>query len=133
MAADPSKVGHFAVAVQTNSNTAFAVYETRRCSKTWSGPATFADDAPKRHYHVSMNYSADGVLGLVWQTQQPAQASAAPAEPSAGAAAGPSGATPKPFNVWAIISRDGGASFSAPLEISDGDLAGPGGITRRGR
>ena len=125
VAADPSKVGHYAVAIEMKNNTAFAVYETRDSGKTWSGPATFADDAPKRHYHVSINYSPDGVLGVVWQTQQPAETSAAPAAPAAGAAQGPPNSTPQPFNVWAIISRDGGASFSAPLEVSDGTSPAP--------
>jgi hypothetical protein len=125
LAADPSKAGHYAVAVELNNNTAFAVYQTRDSGRTWSGPATFADDGPNRHYHVSMNYSPEGILGLAWQTQQPSAASAAPAVRAAGAAQGPPNSAPQPFNVWAIISRDGGASFGAPLEVSDGNSPAP--------
>ncbi len=36
-------------------------------------------------------------------------------------AAGP----PSPYNVWAAISQDGGATFSAPLKISKKDSPAP--------
>jgi hypothetical protein len=127
VAADPSKTGHFAVAVQMNDNKEFAVYQTRDSGKTWSQPVPFTDDATKKHYHVWMAYSPDGVLGLVWRTSQTAPgASAAPA-PTAGAP--PAGflnsPNPQPYNVWAIISRDGGGSFSEPLKVSAGDSLAP--------
>jgi hypothetical protein len=126
LAADPSRSGHFALALQMNNNKAFAVYETRDSGKTWNVPVTFADDPTKRHYHVAMNYSPNGILGLVWQTQQPTDTPpAANAEAGAGAAGGPPGSLPQPFNVWAIISLDGGKTFSAPLEVSGGTSPAP--------
>jgi hypothetical protein len=127
LAADPSKAAHFALAVQTNDDKEFAVYETRDSGKTWSKPATFTDDATKKHYHVWMTYSPEGVLGLVWRTSQPAPgASAAPA-PTAGAPAAAflMSQNPQPYNVWAIISRDGGGTFSEPLKVSGADSPAP--------
>ena len=127
VAADPSKAGHFAIAVQTNGDKEFAVYETRDSGKTWSKPATFTDDATKRHYHVWMTYSPQGVLGLVWRTSQPAtQASVAPAQTAGGPpAAFLTSQNPQPYSVWAIISRDGGGKFSEPLRVSSGDSPAP--------
>ena len=54
-----------------------------------------------------MVYSPQGVLGLAWLTIQPGP--------------GPT----FPYNVWAAISNDGGATFSEPLRISSADSPAP--------
>jgi len=121
VAADPSKAGHFAVALATNGNKQFDVYETRDSGQTWSKPVTVAEDTSKRHTYPWLNYSPTGVLGLMWRTLQPATTPAPVAAPAA-----PPGALtfgnqqPMPYNVWAAISRDGGATFSEPLQVSGG-------------
>jgi hypothetical protein len=117
VAADPSKAGHFAVVVPMNGDKDISVYETRDSGKTWTGPAKVAEDATKQHYHFWIAYSPNGVLGIIWRTRQgtPQGASAMPG--SAGFGMG----IPAPYSVWAVISRDGGATFSAPLRVSQGD------------
>src|SRR5207249_6427503 len=77
----------------------------------------------KRHSYPWMNYSPTGVLGLMWRTVQapltPPPAPSGPSAPGAGAGRLTFGqAQPMPYNVWAMISRDGGTTFSAPLRVS---------------
>jgi hypothetical protein len=140
VAADPKAAGHFAVAVLNGAKAEFLVYETRDAGATWTGPATVTDEPTKTHFHPWMAYSPQGVLGLMWQTN----VNTAPAPPSGGLpaalpesglealpehvretieqqAAGP----PSPYNVWAAVSRDGGATFGAPLKVSKKDSPAP--------
>ena len=126
VAADPSKPGHFAVAVGMNGNTQFDVYETRDSGQSWSKPVTVTEDASKRKSYPWLNYSPTGVPGLMWRSiQAPPSPPPAPSGPSApGAAAGRlsfGNQQPLPYNIWAAVSRDGGATFSEPLKVSAAD------------
>lgn len=126
VAADPSKPGHFAVAVAMNGNTQFHVYETRDSGQNWSKPVAVTDDDTKRKSYPWLNYSPTGMLGLMWRSiQAPPSPPPAPSGPSApGAAAGRltfGNQQPMPYNVWAAISRDGGGTFSEPLKVSAAD------------
>ena len=124
VAADPSKPGHFAIALLMNNSAEFFVYQTNDSGETWNGPATVSDDINKSHYHAWMAFSpgrgddddrADhddhhgSVLGLMWKTRE----------------APPGGATFVPYNVWAAISDDGGATFSDPLKVSSATSPAP--------
>ena len=112
VAADPTKKGHFALAVPMKGDGGHLMYRTTDAGKTWSGPVTLTEDAGKRHYHSWMAFSRQGVLAIMWRTSQPAagqERAAGPGEPA------------QPYNVWAAISRDGGVSFSAPLKVSSAD------------
>ena len=109
VAADPSKAGHFAVALFTDADTQIAVYQTRDAGNTWSAPAKVTDDANKTHYHAWMAYSPKGVLGLMWKSRN----------------AAPGGPTAAPINVFAAISRDGGSTFSQPLRVNGEENAAP--------
>jgi hypothetical protein len=132
VAADPKAPGQFTIAVLTAGQTQFSVYQTQDAGNTWSGPTTVTDDAAKTHFHAWMAYSPKGVLGLMWQSNE----SSAPPPAGGGLpaalpgeapdeietqAAGP----PSPYNVWAAISEDGGATFSAPLKVSKKDSPAP--------
>ena len=119
MAADPSKKDHFTVAVLNQGDTQFQVFQTNDAGKTWSGPTTVTENATKQHYHAWMAYSPTGVVGLMWRTRQPAPGQNATAP--AATPAGPGGGPALPYNVWAAISRDGGATFSEPLKVSSAD------------
>jgi hypothetical protein len=119
-AADPSRAGHFAISIQREGKE-FHVYQTRNSGQSWNGPAIVTDDATKRHYHASLVYSRQGVLGLMWRTMQPAPGQTVTGAP----AGGPGGGAGVPYNVWAAISRDGGATFSEPLKVSAGDSPAP--------
>jgi hypothetical protein len=112
VAADPSKQGHFTVAAFMNGDKEFQVYETRDSGESWSKPVTVVEDNTKRHFHAWIAYSPSGVLGMMWRTSQ-----AGPAP----AAVSPTPAGPMPYNVWAAISRDGGATFSETLQVSGDD------------
>jgi hypothetical protein len=89
------------------TGTQFLVYLTDDWGTTWSGPASVAEDATKVHFKPWMAYSTGGVLGLTWRTDQPGP--------------GPT----FPYNVWAAVSHDGGATFSQPLEISTANSPAP--------
>jgi hypothetical protein len=121
VAADPSKAGHFAVAIP-NDGKEFQIYQTRDSGNTWMGPVTVTEDASKRHYHAAIAYSRQGVLGMMWRTMQPGAGQSAPASAPAG---GPGGGPAFPYNVWAVVSRDGGATFSEPLKVSSSDSPAP--------
>jgi hypothetical protein len=109
IAADPTTPGHYAIAVLTDADTKFAVLQTRDAGKTWSAPAIITDDASKTHYHSWMEYSPKGILGLMWKTRL-----------------APAGATtPSPFNVFAVISKDAGTTFTQPLKISGDEMPDP--------
>jgi hypothetical protein len=69
VAADPSKPGHYTAAVLNNSQTAFSVFQTRDSGNTWSPPTTVANDG-KTHWNPYLAYSPQGVLGLVWRTNE---------------------------------------------------------------
>jgi hypothetical protein len=122
VAADPSKPGHFAIALLMNSGAEFFLYQTNDSGNTWSGPATVSDDINKLHYHAWMAFSSPrrddddrddhhppSILGLMWKTAETA----------------PGGNIFAPYNVWAAISRDAGATFSDPLKISSAPSPAP--------
>ena len=114
MAADPLKAGHFTMALLMNSGAEFDVYNTNDSGKTWSGPKKITDDANKTHFHGWMAYSPKGVLSIMWKTRE--------APPTTEKSVMPSKA---PYNVWAVISRDGGGTFSEPLKITTAASPGP--------
>jgi hypothetical protein len=120
VAADPSKAGHFAIAVPADGKE-FHVYQTRDSGNRWSNPVTITEDPTKHHYHAAMAYSRKGVLGLMWRSMQPAPGQTVSGVP----AGGPGGGPGVPYNVWAVVSRDGGNSFSTPLKVSTKDSFAP--------
>jgi Neuraminidase (sialidase) len=121
VAADPSKKGkgHFAVGLSMNTDGEFHVYQTRDGGATWTGPAVVTEDASKPRFHGNMAFSRQGVLGLMWRTRQMAPGQKLPPQRLPGM--GPS----VPYNVWAAVSRDGGATFSEPLKASSVDSPAP--------
>jgi len=102
VAADPSRPGHFTVALLMSPESQFKVYQTDDAGGSWSGPTTVTDDSAKSHYHDWMAYSPKGVLGLMWKTLD----------------APPGAKTLATYNVWVATSGNGGATFSQPLKIS---------------
>jgi hypothetical protein len=120
VAADPSKKAHFSVMVLNRDSTQLQVFQTTDAGKTWSAPTVVMEDATKKHYKPWMAYSRQGVLALMWRTHQPAPGQSVPATPG-GFGEGPT----FPYNVWAAVSRDGGATFSEPLKVSGADSPAP--------
>jgi hypothetical protein len=105
--ADPTTPGHFTVAVLNATAGEFLAYVTSDSGTSWSGPTVVTEDATKTHQRPWMAISPDGVIGLMWRSNQPGP--------------GPT----FPYNVWAAISTDGGTTFSPPLEISSSNSPAP--------
>lgn len=83
------------------------VLRTTDSGATWKGPTAVSEDPTKRHFKFAMASSPSGrVIGLVWRTRQSGTA------------------TVGPYNVWAAISDDEGATFTEPLKISGADSPG---------
>jgi hypothetical protein len=134
VAADPSRRGHFAVAVMNGgasgsllsggypTGTELLVYQTSDSGNSWSGPTIVTDDTAKTHRKAWMAYSRAGTLALDWLTDEPGPAKTwilPPPGPPFGPSTGPG--TPVqtyPYNIYAAISFDGGTTFSQPLKAS---------------
>jgi hypothetical protein len=95
MAADPSKPGRFALLRYKDASYQVSVSEDY--GKSWSEFAA-AGSSPKATALTKpwIEYSRQGVLGLVWRAIYP----------------------DRTYDVWSSISRDGGHSFSASLRVS---------------
>jgi VCBS repeat-containing protein len=92
VAADPSTPGHYTVA-GTNASNAFVSYQTTNYGATWSAGATVADPNAFNKYHAWIDYASTGVLGMMWKARTT------------------SNLANTPFNVYAAISMDGGATW----------------------
>jgi hypothetical protein len=142
VAADPTRAGHFTVAVMNSTSSELLVYQTFDMGATWQGPTAVTEDTSAVHYKPWISYSSEGVLGVMWRSTVPATTAATTAsairtmalitradDPSSdptdcnippGVSEDcndgdpPTGA----YTIWAAISYNGGASFSNPLEIS---------------
>ncbi len=114
VAADPTRAGHFAVAVMNAGSTQFLVYRTTDTGATWRGPTKLTDNAKTTKFKPWMAYSPTGTLGMMWRSYT--KSGVAGENETAPAASGDDETAP--YNVWAVISRDGGATFSAPLNIT---------------
>jgi hypothetical protein len=104
--ADPMTQGHFTVILLDQAGSEFYVYQTRDSGKTFSGPTMVTEDATKKHAAPWMAYSPTGELGLMWRTYEPD-----PTNPQATSPYAPS-------SIWAVVSSDGGATFSQPLKVN---------------
>jgi hypothetical protein len=137
------------VAVLNHTSTQLLLYQTVDSGSTWSGPTVVTDgsaNCPSTgcKFKPWINYSAQGVLGLMWRsvgtgppaanavTANAVTANAVTADDDEDNGCGDFECPPPgfpddnndgdppstPFTVWAAISYDGGATFSNPLEIS---------------
>jgi len=106
--ADPTRPGHYTIGVLQNSSAgAFLIYQTTDSGVTWTGPTVVTEDNTKTHQRPWMAVSPDGVIGIMWRSNE--------------AGAGPT----FPYRVWAAISKDGGATFSDPLQITTAPSPAP--------
>jgi hypothetical protein len=106
LAADPTKQGHFTVVLLNQAGSEFSAYQTPDSGSTWRGPTMVTEDATKTRAAPWMAYSPNGELGLMWRTYEP--------EPANPGAIAPYMAS----SIWAVISTDGGATFSQPLKVN---------------
>jgi hypothetical protein len=94
LTADQTKAGHFALLVTTLQGLQVAV--TNDYGRTWSPWVMAGRVANTQPAKPWITYSREGVLGLMWR--------AINADGS--------------YEIWSVISRDGGKTFSAPLQVS---------------
>ena len=128
VSADPSKKGHFTATLMNQSGADFLVYRTPDEGKTWSETVRVSEDASKTHFAPYVAMSSKGEFGLMWRTHEPdpnKPREPAPqnraADPMSAMGRGPS----LPFSVWAVVSSDGGATFSKPLKVSKANSPAP--------
>lgn len=132
LAADPTKVGRFALMIATP--TQVDAYLTEDAGKTWSTPTHLGAIPGTRVEALAAQYNGKGVLGVSWLVMFPD-----PKNPTARGGGPPGGrggpvhvfaAAPESFENWSAISRDGGKTWSAALEVST--ARSPGQPRRRG-
>jgi len=98
LAADPTEAGHFTVVVMNSTGTAFLSYTTDDNGNTWVAGDTLSDDTSTTKFKTAINYSPNGVLGLMWRSN----------------VSSPGGR----YDVFAAISNDQGHTFSKPLKVN---------------
>jgi hypothetical protein len=130
VAADPAIPGTFTVGALNAAQTEYLMFVTHDYGRTWSRQAAVVTDNPTtQKYKAWIDYSPQGVLGLVWRSVVPGGDPPATTDdypcPELGCIPGlppdindeedpPVG----PYTIWAATSYDSGARFSQPLEIS---------------
>ena len=97
VAADPSHLGRFAVLFTTNSGQNLETWVTPDSGTTWTRTNRFPAPPGESFTKPWIAYSPTGALGIVWRT--------------------PHGPT---VDVRAIVSRDGGATFSNQVVLQSG-------------
>ncbi len=109
VAADPAAPGTYTLAVLDSTGTRFLVYTTHDSGRTWEpAHAAVTDNPGTTKLKAWMSYSRAGILGLMWRSHT---------EPGA--------SETLPYEVFAAISHDAGATFSDPLQISTAASPGP--------
>ncbi|MDD9946286.1 MAG: hypothetical protein OXU20_34900 [Myxococcales bacterium] len=106
LGADPTREGHFTVVLLDESGAEFSVYKTKDAGVSWTGPVKVTEDPAKTHFAPFVANSPNGEFGIMWRSYERDMAGL--------------GARPPfmPYSVWAVISRDGGETFSRPLRVS---------------
>ncbi len=122
VAANPTKTGEFSVFITTPGGV--ETYLTDDSGKTWTHTPTIPAPPGTTIAMLAAAYSPKGVLALNWRVLYPV-AQAVPRMPP-GNTGPPSQWTaprvfhdlPQQFEIWSVISQDGGKTFSAPHKVS---------------
>jgi hypothetical protein len=112
IAGNAKKPGHYVVAGTDAKGGQIHVYRTSDGGMSWSGPTIVSADPAKQHFKVGMASSPNGAIGLVWRLRQSI------------AGTGQGATNVGPYNVWASLSDNDGATFHEPLKISGSDSPG---------
>jgi hypothetical protein len=127
VAADPARGGTYTVAALNSAQTEFDVFTTHNSGRTWIGPAVVTNNQTTTKYKPWIDYSPDGVVGLVWRSVVPSASPAAdpaadPAATVADAAATVADSAADP----AVVSGDDpcselGCISGLPPDVNDED------------
>ena len=129
--ANPTTKGMFTVLMASSSGA--DAYVTEDAGRTWRKGASVPGVPKTRTAHLTGAYSAGGVMAVSWQAVSP---SATAATARIGAPPGLEGwhqpwqfsDMPDRFEIWSVVSRDGGRTFSAPFKVSTAPSPG---VSRR--
>jgi hypothetical protein len=109
VAADPAKKGHFTAALLSESGRELWVYDTPDSGAAWGKAVEVTGDTTKQHFSPWVAFSPSGEYGVMWRMYE----------------TGPGSAPHLPFSVWAVLSKDGGTTFSKPLKVSKANSPAP--------
>ena len=129
--ANPTRRGMFTVLVASSSGA--DAYITVDAGSTWTKGASVPGVPMTRTAHLTGAYSGSGVIAVSWQAAYPS-ATAGPVR--FGAPPGLDGwhqpwqfsDMSDRFEIWSVVSRDGGRTFSAPFKVSTAPSPG---VSRR--
>ena len=122
VAANPAKTGEFSVFMTTPAG--IESYLTEDSGKSWTHTPTIPAVPQTTVAMLAAAYSPKGVLALNWRALYPAPQAAPRNAP--GNSGPPSQWTaprvfhdlPQQFEIWSVISLDGGKTFTAPHKVS---------------
>lgn len=121
MAAAPLKMGYFTMAFTTNHAAELDLYRTEDAGQTWNGPTKIAAEPGKVFANTELIYGSNGDLGIAWRSRNAPPAGAQGGGPGGGGGGG-FGQNRGPSDIFAVLSRDGGATFSQPVKINSEEL-----------
>lgn len=113
LGADPTKEGHFIGVLLNDDGSDLLLLQTSDSGATWNMTVTLGEDKAKTHFAPWVASSPSGEFGVMWRTYETDGAKA--------------GASPPymPYSVWAVVSKDNGATFSKPLKVSKANSPAP--------
>jgi hypothetical protein len=129
--ANPTRKGMFTVLVASSSGA--DSYVTGDAGKTWTKASSVSGVPATRTTHLTAGYSPTGVMAVAWQAVYPA---ATPGSTRIGPPRGLEGwhqpwtfsDMPDRFEIWSVVSGDGGKTFSLPFKVSTAPSPG---VSRR--
>ena len=111
VAADPSTRDHYAVVFITNSSQTLEIWDSRDGGRHWRQATTLNAPAGTTLIKPGLGFAPNGTLGAVWRVRYGS---------ASGGTIGGVGGTATAYDVVAMVSRDGGRSFSHLVTLTDG-------------
>ena len=103
VAADPSHRGRYALMILDATRTHLLVYVTADSGRSWSPPATLAEDGGHGRWNPWIAYGPSGALGAMWRTRY----------------------ADGTYAIWAAVSPGGDARFARAVRLSSALSPGP--------
>ena len=117
LVANPAARGMFSAWFTTSKG--IESFVTQDAGKTWSKTASLPQIPSTTVANLTASSNPKGVMTLAWRVIYEAPA-ANPSQPQPS----PASRSAAPFEIWSMISRDGGKTFPAPLKVSTSQSPG---------
>jgi hypothetical protein len=117
--ADPSKPGHYIFLAHTHgAGGRVDVYETDDTGVTWSGPNSIGEVPGASVDDLTAQFGHGGTFAIAWRAEYQLPGVRRPPHPGIGNTTYvvPDGSYTS--EIWSVLSRDGGRTFSLPLKVS---------------